>query len=133
MRVYVAGASKEPGRVRQAMDWVDADPNLELTQDWLTDIENEVSDDQLTHDQRVHYAFKDLSAVWRSKVIWVLIPNNQSVGCWVELGYALGAGRPGTHVVISGKSQGVIFCAMGMEFGEDEAAFFYVQKIGLGL
>jgi nucleoside 2-deoxyribosyltransferase len=117
MRVYVAGASKEPGRVRAAMDAVLA-AGAEVTLDWLDAIEKAgASNEGLDDETRTLAAEADLEGVADADVVWVLAPEAQSAGCWVELGYALALRK---LVLVSGPARvRCIFGALAHEYDED--------------
>lgn len=116
LRVYVAGSSAEPQRVRAAMDAARG-AGCELTEDWLAAMEEAgTANEGLTHEQRRRYALADLRGLEAADVLWVLAPETHSIGVWVELGYAL-AGRawgamPGGIVVSGPASARSIFCAL---------------------
>jgi hypothetical protein len=126
VKVYVAGASKEPERVRRAMNAVLAE-GWELTHDWLAEIERVGSaNDGLTLAQRCDSATRDLRAIREADMVWLLAPENDSTGAWVELGYVLGlydgcfVSTPG--IVVSGPGSGrSIFCALTECVSDDTA------------
>ncbi len=113
MKIYVAGASKEPERVRAAMTAVRAH-GWEVTLDWLADIEAAGSANEgLSQLDRVRYAQSDLRGIDRADVVWLLAPVIGGVGAWVELGYALARGYT---VIVSGASSArTIFAALAEE------------------
>lgn len=127
LRVYVAGASKEPERVRWAMDAVRA-LGCEITLDWLAVIEAEgAANEGLTDAVRRRAARADLDAVGDADVLWLLAPSNASTGAWVELGAALSgrawAAHPGGVIVSGPARHRCIFAALAdEEHDTDEAA-----------
>jgi hypothetical protein len=110
--IYVAGASKE---VRLVQGYIHKlkEAGWKITEDWtLSVVENEGR--ELTEQERQHYAHADGFGVAEADWLWMLSPIALSVGCYVELGIALGqtytrdrkdqmlALCPGRTIVISG-------------------------------
>lgn len=130
LAVYVAGASAERERVRRAMDAVRAE-GWHLTLDWLAVIDaagaaNEGLDDRT----RFLAAHEDLQAIRHADVVWLLAPEAQSTGAWVELGYALAQYLP---VVVSGPaSRRCIFASFADEHDTDEAALEHLRRVARG-
>lgn len=128
LAVYVAGASAEPERVRAAMNGVRA-IGARVTCDWLAAIEAAgAANEDLTEEQRKHYALEDLAAVRSADVVWLLAPpRGGSAGAWVELGAALAwrSKYKGTiAIIVSGAaSKNSIFCALAdYEYATDAEA-----------
>lgn len=89
LRVYVAGASKEIDRCRAAMDYVRELGGV-IACDWIAEIERVGSANEgLTQEQRRESAEADLCGIMGADVFWLLVPENDSKGAWVELGAAL--------------------------------------------
>jgi nucleoside 2-deoxyribosyltransferase len=119
LRVYVAGASAEPERVRWAVAAVRA-MGAEVAIDWLAAIEEAgAANEGLTDADRVRYAQDDLCAVEDADVMWLLAPVEPSAGAWVELGYALALAankRAPDRIVVSGSARvRCIFAALADE------------------
>lgn len=136
LRVYVAGASKEPERVRAAMEAVRA-AGFKITLDWLAAIEEAgAANEGLSDEDRRRYAKEDLRSVQRADVVWVLAPESTSTGAWVELGFALairdGCGWNDLAIVVSGAARTrCIFAALAdAEFDSDEEALAWVLSEG---
>lgn len=130
IRIYIAGASREPVRVRA---WITAAQRAgwHVTLDWLAAIEAVgTANEGLSHDDRERYAADDWRAVRSADVVWVLAPEQPSIGCWVEMGLALASGH--AHVVVSGPArERTIFGALAEEHTTDAAAFMaLVQRFG---
>jgi hypothetical protein len=121
VKVYVAGASREPERVRRWMDMLRG-AGHEITHDWLAAMEAAPAPDHLMSTTALlPYALADQAAVLEADVVWVLAPEAPSTGCWVELGMALQAGR---RVVVSGPgARRCIFSAMARVMATDAEAF----------
>jgi hypothetical protein len=146
VRIYVAGASKEPERCRAAMTAVQK-LGLEITLDWLAAIEAEgAANEGLDDEKRVRYSTADLLAVTKADWVWVLAPalTSSSAGCWVELGYALGLRDTarwmgddpplfvrGPRIIVSGPGRvKCIFCSLAeREFDDDVAALAYLNAL----
>lgn len=127
LRIYIAGASKEPERVRHAMQRA-ADLGYEITYDWLTAVEVEgAANEGLADVKRKHYARADLDAIRAANVVWLLAPEGGSTGAWVELGFALALGR---IVFVSGRSrQRCIFTSLALfEFDDDAEAIMALRS-----
>lgn len=127
LRVYVAGASAEPERVRWAMDAV-RDAGAAVTLDWLAPIEAGVpANTGLSDAERRQYARADLDAVVSSDVLWLLAPEAPSAGAWVELGHAL---RCHVVVIVSGPARKrSIFAALAVECDTDADALELVRGL----
>lgn len=142
VRIYIAGASKEPERVRGAMNMAKK-LGLEITLDWLANIEAEgTANEGLDDEKRVRYSTADLDAVRRADWVWVLAPalTSPSAGCWVELGYALALtahsveGRdrhwkPSPRIIVSGPGRvKCIFTSLAeREFDTDLEALAFLS------
>jgi hypothetical protein len=146
VKIYVAGASKEPERVRAVMNAVKA-LGLEITCDWLTAIEAEgAANEGLDDDKRRRYSLDDLDAVRRADWVWLLAPSeSRSSGCWVELGYALALAdrsvenrdrhwKPWPRIIVSGSGRmKSIFASLAeMEFDHDDEALVYLRDTAGG-
>lgn len=138
MKLYIAGASREPERVRAAMEAAKA-LGHEITVDWLREIEQAgAANEGLTTAQRVYYANRDLEGVDEADLVWLLAPaGTGSAGAWVELGYALGLRsdrtmlRPLWQVIVSGSQQDrCIFTDLAdKRFREDQEALDYLAEL----
>jgi len=138
--IYIAGASKEPERVRAAMTAA-TKLDLEITLDWLQVIETAggAANEGLDDEERRRYSRADLDAVHRADWVWLLAPEpaSPSAGCWVELGYALalfdtrGRLALGMHhprIIVSGRGRAKsIFCSLAeREFDTDAEALAFL-------
>lgn len=98
-RVYVAGASAEPERVRWAMDAVEAE-GWEVAFDWLARIDEEgAANEGLAACQRLRAAMDCEIGVLTADAFWLLAPEVYSAGSWWELCRAY---ERVPHVVVSG-------------------------------
>lgn len=108
LHVYVAGSSREIPRVREAMRAL-VRGGCTISGDWVQLVEQHGSAAARLDDlQRAACAQHDLDAIDRADAILVLWPRTESVGAYVELGYALAATRYGDRfaVAIAGGPQG---------------------------
>lgn len=128
MKIYIAGASKEPDRVRKMMNMVAEHQYLELTLDWLAAIADEpAKDEDLSPEEREGYATRDLDAVAAADVIWLLAPKGAGKGAWIEYGYALALGAQRTTVVSGATGKFSIFSACAdREFESDMEAWAWL-------
>jgi hypothetical protein len=92
IRIYLAGASSEIDRCER---WRDAlrERGYDITHDWMADVRANAHrpDREIPADERCGYALRDVGGVLVADAMWLLAPSNGSIGCWVELGFALGA------------------------------------------
>ena len=89
MKVYVAGSSKEPHRARDAFDMVRR-AGHEVSHDWVGNIRKFGGSilkgwgrSELRREARIREEH-----VLKSDLLWLLIPETPSQGCWFELGVA---------------------------------------------
>lgn len=89
MRVYVAASSQEVDRARYAMRAVER-AGCELTHDWTQDLAAVgcAQGYALPSRRRREIAERDLMAIRRADVLWLLIPETRTAGAWAEWGYA---------------------------------------------
>lgn len=124
--IYVAGAQREPERVRAAMTAAQG-AGLVLTLDWLAEIEAQPAPEGVLeqHDRR-RFAHADLDAIDRADVVW-LLASVHAKGAWVELGYAL---RGQKTIVVSGPdARRSIFCALAIEIEDDAKVIPYLRHL----
>lgn len=103
MKVFVAGSSREPGRVRAAFDAVRA-AGHEVALDWLAviDAHDGRANEGLTEYERIVASNNDLQAIRESNLFWYLLPEGEdSKGARTEFGYALAH----IHVITSGNGR----------------------------
>jgi hypothetical protein len=130
VRIYVAASSAERDRARRAIAAVCATPGLELTHDWLTEIEaTGVTDRELDRAGQRAAALTDLHAIRRAQVLWLLAPAAPSQGAGVEWGWALASA---VLPIVSGPaaSNSIFSSLAGLEFATDELALDYLRARG---
>lgn len=111
MRVYVAGSSKEIPRVRAIMTALRLAGHV-ITHDWTPLVERFGSDGAaqeraLTPADLAKCAAADIHAIDDAERVVMLWPRTKSEGAYVELGIAIGIGRP---VTVSGGDR--FWCAL---------------------
>lgn len=132
LRVYVAGASKEPDRCRGAMKMIERLGGV-ITLDWLAAIELEgAANEGLNDDKRKRYAVADLEGVESADLIWLLASPLATTGSWTELGAALILRRLGLGagtIVVSGPArERSIFAALAdFETDHDLEALDFIR------
>lgn len=126
LRIYIAGASSEPERVRRWMNAARAQ-GWYLTLDWLALVDAQgTANAGMCDEDRESAAAADWRAVREADVIWVLAPERASIGAWVELGMAIALGK---RIVLSGSTrERTIFGALGAEYSTDELAFEALRR-----
>jgi hypothetical protein len=111
MMVYVAGASGELEHIEWWMAKLRA-ACIVITYDWTQNIrysKNNPIDDKYRKD----CALLELQGIDESDLVWLLLPTVPSIGCYVEMGYALGKQK---LLVLSGLiTPNNIFAMLGKE------------------
>lgn len=137
MKVYVAGPSSEPERVRSIMDMVTA-YGWTVTHDWLKVIEEHGHADPASREARSQVAADDLYGIAEANIFWLLAPEKRGMGleprftnAWVELGYALALRQRDCDyaIVSSGVTGACIFASHGMEFPDDQSAWAHLRRL----
>ena len=108
MKIYVAGASSEVILIEELMACL-REGGIEITCDWTENI-------RFAQNQEVDLSYKracaeaDLRGIREAAVFWMVLPKAESIGCYVELGYAIGIRR---CIVVSGLvTPNNIFCML---------------------
>lgn len=122
LRVYVAGASREPERVRAVMRELQAAPNVVLTHDWLTEMERRPEDTMLRHEL-VEAARRDVCGLMSARVLLFLLPAEPSPGAWFELGFFARRWLISDHghIIVSGPAPATLFTEWLRDVGADRA------------
>lgn len=138
LRVYVAGASREPERVRAVMRELQAAPNVVLTHDWLTEMERRPEDTMLRHEL-VEAARRDVCGLMSARVLLFLLPglpwlpralpsprplrSEPSPGAWFELGFFARRWLISDHghIIVSGPAPDTLFTEWLRDVGADRA------------
>jgi hypothetical protein len=116
VKIYVAGASKEIDLVESYIAKL-RDFGHVITEDWCAQIRKvgAANPTDIDREQCAEFAIKDLKGVIDCDVFWMLVPQNNSAGCWVEFGYALalkGRASKVWEIFVSGDHKRSIFCAL---------------------
>lgn len=99
-----------------------------VTYDWLDAIEQAgTSNDGLTEAEQRMHSRKDLSAILKSDLVWMLAPRSITRGGWVEFGFALGRSIP---TVISGvHRKKCIYHALAARSVQDSQALDAIEEL----
>lgn len=96
--IYVAGGSSERVTVVRPLMARLIERGWTVTHDWTQDPGYDL-DRPLTDEERAGVAERDLRAVDKADVVWLVVPAGKSEGASVEFGYACGSGKV---VIVSG-------------------------------
>lgn len=117
--VFVAGASREYGRCRAAMDRVIAHPRMELAIDWLRSLDEEREKGRMADESTLRaHAEKDLTALQASDYLWFLSPQEPSCGSHAELGLFM-AEHALKRIVVSGRVHNIYALRCHYRFDSD--------------
>ena len=116
MKIYVAGASKEIDMVERYIRIL-RDTGHVITVDWCAEIRKvgDANPRDLPREENAKFAEDDLSGVRQADLFWLLIPQSNSAGCWIEFGYACAMRRrpiSSPEIFVSGDYGRSIFCAL---------------------
>ena len=126
-RVYLSGASAEIDLIESYRDRLHAE-GFEVLDGWMLAIRKAraagLADADLTRIECGRHAENDLYDVAKSDVYWLLVPDNQSKGAWVDLGFALGDAHHARSVVASGAFGSIFtFHPRVLRYDDHEQAF----------
>lgn len=129
--VYVACSSKEMDRARSAFDMVRGSPHLTLAFDWITQIEAVGAANPAPKKnwgdilRRREWAHKAIVGASLADILWVLLPESETVGVWVEF----------TSAVISNlhRSSKVKIVVSGSEAAYSKSIFISLADFGHGV
>lgn len=90
MKVYVAGSSRELPRAKRVIAAL-RERGITVTHDWPAQIEavGEANPVDASDEQRFTWAWDCLEALQDAECSLFLLPETETTGMWVELGYAL--------------------------------------------
>jgi hypothetical protein len=125
--VYVAGASREAKQVEHFMIRL-RENGVEVSHDWITLMKlATVHERHLTPTARKRAAELDAQAVRCSDIVWLQIPDEATIGAWVEFGIVLGDILRHALVIVSGDWRRTIFTELAdFKFDTHEQAFAFV-------
>ena len=111
MNIYIAGASTELYVIKKYMSAVRALGHT-ITVDWVALVESVGSANPRSapHDMRHKWSQRDLDGVYSADILWLIIPDGHSIGCWLELGAAIGIKT--VHKICSGDWRTSIFTSL---------------------
>lgn len=111
MKVYIAGASKEIERAeRWARRLTEAD--IQVTSTWMANIRKvgQANPADATIEQYKQWAINQcLGEVNHSDVLWLLLPEAETIGAYVELGFGFARDK---LIVASGKHRPIFTPAL---------------------
>ena len=110
--VYVAGASGEAIEVAALIAKLEGLGHT-CTFDWTREVLSRraagKTDADLTQFEAACAATGCLDGVDRADILWLVVPQTESIGAWVELGYAMARGK---ILCASGRHSRTIFGAL---------------------
>lgn len=126
MKIYIAASSSDLERVDRCAAGAHA-AGLLVVSTWpvtVRKVGNANPRDAVRGD-RCKWALEDLAELQLADVVWFLVPpvSQPTRGAWIEMGYAIHAGK---GLVASGDTKQSIFTALGAEFHTDDAALAFL-------
>lgn len=134
--IYVAGASKEIELCEKYIDKL-REVGFHSTHDWPKVIRavGESNPRDASLEQMLKWSEEDFNGVWQAHFVWLLIPENYSLGSWIEYGAALGLRHLDNHpterlqAIVSGDWKKSIFTSMAdQRFDTHEEAFTWLVR-----
>jgi nucleoside 2-deoxyribosyltransferase len=129
MKIYVCGGSSELEAVAERMRQLRELGHI-ITQDWVATVRasGESNPRTATHRQRLGWSGADIKGITDADIVWAMLPVKTSFGCALEIGYALGNGKP---VIVSGDWRTSIFTSQAdARFNEHDHAFEWLRLYG---
>lgn len=114
MKLYIAGASKEITRAERWKVNLEA-AGITITSTWIDNIRKvgQSNPANATTEQYKQWAINQcLHEVEQADVFWLLLPECETVGAWIELGRAFTLGR---HIVMSGRHRPIFTPALAQQ------------------
>jgi hypothetical protein len=132
--IYVAGASSEAQEVSY---WIGEliTHEYEIAYDWTKQVlaysKEGKADYHLSRQDRAKFTNLDLLGIAKATVFWLLVPESQTKGAWVELGYAIAKREKGFPIiVISGDYRNCLFTSRGnFMFDNHDDAFDFIINL----
>jgi nucleoside 2-deoxyribosyltransferase len=126
MKVYIAGSSAELERVDRCAARAHA-AGLFVVSTWPVSVRNvgHANPRGAVRSDRQRWSLNCLAEIQLADVVWLLVPaiDQPTRGAWLELGYAIRAGK---GIVCSGDTMQSIFASLGAEFESDDAALAFL-------
>ncbi len=136
--VYLAGSGDPAESVRVGYECrlINTSHNLTLAHDWAATIKKYGRNPKESKDQRRAWARGDLQAVADADVFWLLLPENPSVGAWVEFGAVLAFNMESSRsdqvtIIVSGDNDSIFAELATHRFRTDEAAFYWLETLAV--
>lgn len=114
--IYVAGATNEAKLIAELIEQLENSKRYYCTLNWsklvLDRIGEDVTKQQLYSDyDRGKLANMDRDAVLSARVMWLVVPETISYGCWAEWGIAIidKNNKVNKHLIVSGNWKVSIF------------------------
>lgn len=128
MAVYLATGSAD---IELAEHWLDKlrEQDVKITHDWTRDVRmSGANPREAPQERRYDWAQQDKYGVTSADTFWLLVPPKPSMGCWIELGIAIGqVNRLSTEIIVSGDWRSTIFTSLAdRRFDSHEEAFQHV-------
>jgi hypothetical protein len=124
MKVYVAGSSKE---IDRAEFWIKKlrGVGIVVTSTWPEVVRSvgQNNPHDRTVDQYKQWAEKDFGEVEAADVFWLHLPVTQTIGAYIELGYAHRAAK---FIAMSGVHKPIFTPALASVHGENDEDIFDV-------
>lgn len=129
VRVYIAGGSSERLTVCRPLIERAKELGVEVAADWTRDPGWDLGRMPTDAEFR-ESALRDLAAIRRADVVWLVVPAQKSEGAAAEVGYALGQGK---RLVVSGETGARNIFALladpGDVFARHEDALAHVARL----
>lgn len=132
MKLYIAASSAELERVDRCAALAHA-AGLHVVSTWPVSVRKVgyANPRDALRNERQRWSLNCLAEVQLADVVWLLAPavDKPTCGAWVELGYAIHAGK---GLVCSGATKQSIFASLGAEFETDDGALaFLIDHAGM--
>lgn len=126
MKIYIAASSTDLERVDRCASLAHA-AGLLVVSTWpvtVRKVGNANPRDAVRSD-RIRWSMDDLAELQLADIVWLLVPpaDKPTRGAWIEIGYAIHAGK---GLVCSGDTRQSIFTSLGAEFDTDDAALAFL-------
>lgn len=128
-KVYIAGGSSERLTVCRPLIESAQRAGVEIAADWTRDPGWDLGR-MPTDEEFRESAGRDLAAIRRADIVWLVVPVQKSEGAAAEIGYALALGK---RLVVSGETGArnifALLAAPGDTFARHEDAFEHVVRL----
>jgi hypothetical protein len=104
MNIFLSGSRKDLERCEHWRDEI-VKAGHHITCDWMADV-RQFPDNELNEYKCLELAMKDRQGIKSCDLFWLLLPETEGAGCFVELGLAIQMNKT---IVISGPFKRTIF------------------------